>query len=251
MNKQIQKRFDHSILTYKEAAGIQKQVARRCCSHIPDQDYPRVLEIGAGGGLLTQCFYKRKRTPDIFAALDISRKMLTLVPAGSASLIQADGEKPPFRKESFNLLMSSSAMQWYEHGQTSLLNNISLLKNGGFFSLAIFVAGTFKEMGRVASATGFGSLFPLPSAESFTDCLDHEKLNYESALEEYTQYFPSPGEFLKSHKQTGATFTRSNIAFGKKKYMDFCRVYKSMYEGKSGIPVSYRVLYLWGQRAER
>lgn len=249
MNRQIQKRFDQSILTYKEAAGIQKQVARRCCSHIPDEDYSRVLEIGAGGGLLTECFFQRGRMPDIYAALDISGKMLTLVPAGSVCLIQADGEKPPFRKNSFNLLLSSSAMQWYEQGRDSMLNNINLLKNRGFFSLAIFVSGTFKEMSRVASETGFGKLFPLPTAKSLTECLDHEKQNYESALEEYTQYFASPGEFLKSHKRTGATFTGSKTAPGKSKYMDFCRMYRSMYGGKPGIPVSYRVLYLWGRKS--
>jgi malonyl-CoA O-methyltransferase len=250
MNKQIKKHFDQSTGTYKKAAGIQKKVAERCCSRIPEKNHPRVLEIGAGGGLLTRCFIQRNNRPEIYAALDISRKMLTLVPAGNVCLVQADGEKAPFREKSFNLLISSSAMQWYQDGPGSMLNNLSLLKRGGFFSLAIFVAGTFKEMARVASATGFGSLFPLPSAESFTDCLDYEGQNYESALEEYMIYFPTARDFLKSHKQTGATFTGSRGAFGKKRYRDFCRLYMSMYGEKSGIPVSYRVLYLWGQRSE-
>ena len=248
MNNQIRKRFDQAIATYKKAAVIQKKVAAGCCSHIPEKTYSRVLEIGAGGGLLTEYFLQKHKDFEMYAALDISLMMLSLVPRGLVVPVQADGENAPFKQNCFDLLISSSAMQWYQGGTAPVLKNISLLRKGGHFSLAIFVQGTFKEMAGVSARTGFGSLYSLHPAKDLKDCFDFAGLSFESALEVYTEYFPSVKDLLQSHKQTGATYTRSGALFGRRAYKDFCRTYEHMFGEKDGIPATYKVLYLWGQR---
>lgn len=245
-NKQIRLHFDHSSSSYQSAASVQKTVAWKCFSHIPEKKYSRILEIGAGGGLLTELCLQRLRPADIYAALDISPGMLGLVPADKTCLILADGENPPFNPGSFYLLISSSAMQWYHHGPASVLRNIRLLKEKGFFSLALFVKGTFRELEQVSSLTGFGSLYPLPSAEHYIESFRTAGLKPGWSVQEYTEYYSSVSAFLKSHKKTGATYTGSQAKFGKKTYRNFCRIYEDLYAEAGRIPASYKVLYLWG-----
>ncbi len=248
MNSQIRKHFDLSTTTYRSSAIVQKKVADRCCSHIPEKQFFRVLEMGAGGGLLTDACIRVLKRSSIYVALDLSAMMLKLISWQNASLIQADGEVPPFRDNSFSLLISSSAMQWYRHGTESLLNNLRLLEKGGFFSLAIFVKGTFRQMKHATAVSGFGSLYPLLSAREYVQGLNSAGLNPSWSVHEYTEYHASVQEFLKSHKQTGATYTSPKAGAGKKAYRAFCREYKDAYSTESGIPASYRVLYLWGSR---
>ncbi|MCA1744051.1 MAG: methyltransferase domain-containing protein, partial [Desulfovibrionales bacterium] len=218
-----------------------------CARRIPELSYPMVLEIGAGGGLLTECCLN-KISPEHYFTLDLSMKMLKLNAQNRVFAVQGDGEKPPFRQEQFDLLVSSSAMQWYSCGADSILANISLLKGGGYFSLALFVQGTFYEMAHISSLTGFASVFPLPEENQCINALSQPELRFKTHIERHTVYFPDTPGFLKSHRKTGATFTRKGSGFGKKKYADFCKKYQEIYGGSEGIPVSYRILYMWGQK---
>lgn len=248
MDNQIKKHFDRSISTYKKTAVVQKKVAARCYSHVPENNYPRVLEIGAGGGFLTECFLQGQSSCGMYIALDVSRMMLKLVPMDRVVIIQADGEKAPFKQDCFSLLLSSSAMQWYQGGASSIINNISLLERGGFFSLAIFVQGTFIQMSHASSLSGFGSLYPLPSSGSLLKSLKLEGQVIESDIQDYRIHFPSVHAFLKTHKQTGANYSSPGAGFSRKAYNEFCRIYEHMYGEEQGIPVSYKVLYLWGRK---
>lgn len=248
MDNQIKKHFDRSIKTYKKAAIVQKKVAARCYSHVPKNNYPRVLEIGAGGGFLTESFLQGQSSCGMYVALDVSRMMLKLVPMDRVVMIQADGEKAPFKQACFSLLLSSSAMQWYQGGASSIINNISLLESGGFFSLAIFVQGTFIQMGHASSLSGFGSVYPLPSAGTLLRLFKLEGQIFESEIEEFRIHFSSVHAFLQTHKQTGANYSRPGASFSRKAYNEFCRIYEDMYGEEQGIPVSYKVLYLWGRR---
>lgn len=246
INRQIRSHFDHSSPSYRDAASIQKNAALKCCSHIPDEQYSKILEIGAGGGLLTEICLQKLIQTDMYVALDISAGMLRLVPAGRTCRVLADGESPPFRPGSFNLLISASAMQWYGQGPASALKNIRLLKKNGFFSLAIFVRGTFRELEHVSSLTGFGSVYPLPRAEKYIEAFRGAGLDPGWSVQEYTESYASVQAFLKSHKKTGATYTGSQTRFGKKKYRNFRRLYEELYSEAGRIPASFKILYLWG-----
>ncbi|WP_028575752.1 methyltransferase domain-containing protein [Desulfonatronovibrio hydrogenovorans] len=248
MKKRIKTSFDRSTRTYRASALVQKRIALECCQRIPVKPFSRILEIGAGGGLLTQACFERLPGPHTYAALDISGAMLSLIRDRQARKIQGDGEAPPFRKETFDLLISSSAMQWYADPPASMARNLHLLKKTGFFSLALFVRGTFKEMEEVGALTGFGNLYPLPEAQNCICSLSGLNLDLKTCTREYTEYFPDVPEFLKSHKQTGATYTGSRASTGKKAYHDFCRTYQELFLEKKGIRVSYNILYLWGNK---
>lgn len=249
MLSQIRRHFDHSTSTYRANAAVQAMVAKNCARKIPELNCPLVLEIGAGGGLLTEYCLKKISNLQHYFTLDLSLKMLKLTPHNNKVFaVQADGEKAPFREQSFDLLVSSSAMQWYSCGADSILENIRLLKDGGYFSLALFIQGTFKEMDKISSLTGFASIYPLPEEHQCIRTLSHSGLRLETHAETHIVHFPDAPSFLKSHRKTGATFTRKNSRFGKKKYADFCKKYQEIYGNEKGIPVSYRILYMWGKK---
>ncbi|MFP4398145.1 MAG: methyltransferase domain-containing protein [Desulfonatronovibrio sp.] len=248
MKKLIQKHFDQSVGSYRETATLQQEIAARCFSKIQGNTFPRTLEIGAGGGLLTETALGGLVLPELYAAVDISGSMLELISDRQACLIRADGEKLPFKEKSFDLLISSSCMQWYSQGGASIIQNLRMLRRNGFFSLALFIRGTFAEMLHINNLTGFGSIYPLPEPGTCFTCLERDHQDFESETEEHIIYFPSVRDFLQNHKKTGATYTRPGAAFGKKTYAKFCRLYENIYGNEKGIPVSYQVLYLWGRK---
>ena len=226
---------------------IQKEVARECSLQIPAGVYSRVLEIGAGGGLLTaECL--SRINAGLYVAMDFSRPMLEPLSRKKSVFLLGDGQQQPFKEASFDLLVSSSTMQWYGRDPEAFAQNLALLNDKGRFSISLFVAGTFSQMAHISSLSGFGSLYPLPEAEQWLKSVPERHFEFKSRLKEYTRYFPSVPEFLKSHKRTGATYTAKKFGFGQKSYARFCRMYRDIYAQKGMIPVSYRVLYLWGRK---
>lgn len=247
MSRQVQKYFDRAVSTYLEEAVIQEEAARRCAQNIPRGHYPRVLEIGAGGGLLTRYCLQRIRA-GVYAAMDISAPMLRLLPRQKVLPVQGDGEDPPLREGSLDLLTSSSVMQWYAGGAKSIGRSLRLLSPGGFFSLSLFVAGTFWQMKHISSMSGFGSVYPLPRVRECMAAIAKAGTEYKSRVESYTVYYDSVQVFLKSHKGTGAGYTGRRPVFGRQCYRNFCRMYLETYGEGGRIPVDYRVLYIRGQK---
>ena len=247
MSRQVQKYFDRAADTYLEEAVIQEEAAGQCAGNIPRGYYPRVLEIGAGGGLLTRHCLERIRA-GIYLAMDVSFSMLGLLPRDSVVPVQGDGETPPLREGSLDLLVSSSVMQWYAGGGQGIARSLRLLCPGGFFSLSFFVAGTFRQMKHISSMSGFGSVYPLPRVRECMAAMARSGTEYTSRVENYTVYYDSVQGFLKSHKGTGAGYTGRRPVFGRQCYRNFCRMYLETYGEGGRIPVDYRVLYIRGQK---
>ncbi len=246
MQKQIQKYFDQAKDTYKQEAHIQKIVARECLQFVSKNHFDWVLEIGAGGGLLTEAATSRLKSKH-YVAIDLSLAMLKTIQKKDLIQIQADGERLPFKPESFDLLLSSSTMQWYQKGVHSIAENLKFLKKNGQFALAFFVRGTFRELAYASEVTGFGSVYPLDAARTYIDFFSRLNINFEASQKTYTIYYPSVRDFLQSHKKTGARYTRQKKALSKKRYLDFCKIYTRTFGERGKIPVTYEVLYLWGK----
>ena len=52
--KLVRDRFSKNLEKYNEHARIQKRMAERLFSFIPEKKYKRILEIGCGTGFLTK-----------------------------------------------------------------------------------------------------------------------------------------------------------------------------------------------------
>ncbi|RQD55534.1 methyltransferase domain-containing protein [Desulfonatronovibrio magnus] len=256
MHNTIRHKFDRSSITYRANAPVQDHVAAKCAMRVPKGFSGNILEIGAGGGLLSEKVLARISPASHYYALDISKAMLNIIknPGMQSDIfpgiekVQADGEYPPFQDCSLDLMLSSSTMQWYKNSPASMTRNLQLLKPGGLFSLGLFVQGTFKEMEHVSSLTGFGSTHILPVASECLSALQKEKLELASEIETKTIQYDSVLSFLKKHKQTGATFSGKKARFGRERLRKFIAAYEEHYEKDGKIQVSYQILYIWGRK---
>ncbi len=161
--ERIRRCFDRARDTYVKAAMVQAGVAETCARNVPRGHYPAIIEIGAGGGVLThrvaaRCSHER------YLGVDISPGMLAQIDKSDLTcpeFVAADAEYLDVAAHTFDLLVSSSTFQWYRTPERSIPDNFRLLRSGGCFSIAIFIDGTFPEITAASGATGFGSLLPL------------------------------------------------------------------------------------------
>ncbi|QJB55203.1 methyltransferase domain-containing protein [Pseudodesulfovibrio sp. zrk46] len=246
----IRRAFDRARDTYAKAAKVQAEVALKCAGHVPEGEYPAVIEIGAGGGVLTRHIASRCQH-DRYVAVDISPEMLSQVNLRMLSnpeLVMADAECLKLSQDSFDLLVSSSTMQWYHSPEVTIHDNLKLLRNGGFFSLSIFVEGTYAEFAKASAATGFGSMLPMRPAEFFIEILqDAHVTDVQWEQTSYTCHYASASDMLRAHRSTGATATGGDKQPSKSAYKEFIN-YLERFRVTDGIPSTSSILYLWGRR---
>lgn len=242
--RQIAQTFNKHAQSYSKKASLQKKIAKKCLSLVPYKDYPLILEIGAGGGILGKLLttsFKYKKI--IF--LDIALEMLKLCPCGIKVL--ADGEYLPFKPKSFDLILSSSTFQWYNNGPQALLSTLNLLKKEGFFAFAFFVKGTLKEIELTSQQTDFGSIYPLKTTDAYVEKMKTASIQFQFQEEEQKIYFSSVKDILLHLKQTGTSYTEKKNKFGPKKLKKFIEFYEKNFFSKKGYFLTYKTLYLWGQ----
>lgn len=247
----IRRAFDRARDTYARAAMVQGEVARTCASRIPAGHYPAVIEIGAGGGVLTEHLV-RQCTHDRYVAVDMSPEMLRQVDMGmltSPEFMVADGECLDLPQESFDLLASSSTMQWYHAPEVAIHDNLRLLKHGGSFSLSIFVEGTYAEFGEASEASGFGSMLPMRPSQYFVDILqDAKPALLEWEVVPHVSHFSSVSDLLRAHRATGATATPGQKQPSKSSYKRFISYLEDNFRDPEGIRSTSVILHLWGRR---
>ncbi len=251
MKSRIQQAFDRASSSYARYAHVQREVARACAELVACGDYPAVLEVGAGAGFLASMLLPRITT-HMYLTLDISLGMITTQVVASLPHVVAlvgDGENPPFFSSCIDLLVSSSSLQWYLEPESSLHNNLALLRPGGHFCLALFVQGTLGELHEVSRRTGFGSVFPMRSADFYQKILaNREDISWQSKQETRIWHYASVQDFLRAHQGTGAGATQKKGRVGRKVYTDFCREYAARYTDNQGVRATYEVLYLHGRK---
>jgi malonyl-CoA O-methyltransferase len=248
MPASVRSTFSRAARTYGPAARVQQAVAGTCAARCPAGAWGRVLDVGAGTGFLARALAPRLswRT---YVALDLSVDMLLThrQNAPAALPVAGDGEAAPFRPHTFDLLVSASALQWFGAPQRSLPALLRLLKPGGFFSLAIYTAGTLAELAAASAASGFGSVLPLRPADAWLDLLRSAGVQPESHTEKRILYFPSVREVLLSLQRTGTAFTPAKRAASRARYEAFLSTYRDSFATSEGIPATYSVLYAWGK----
>ncbi|WP_187170446.1 methyltransferase domain-containing protein [Salidesulfovibrio onnuriiensis] len=249
--ERISRSFDRAHASYVRYASVQAEAARACADLIPPGRYGSILEIGAGGGVLTHPA-ARRFGHDRYVAVDIAPRMLESIDVSqldNPELVVADGEHLDFEPGAFDLLLSSSTMQWYAHPGESIPANLGLLRPGGRFSLSIFVRGSLCELAEACAATGFGSMLSMRPAGYYVSLLEGmDGLRFQWEVREHVSVHGSVREFLKAHQATGATATQRKKPARPKAYREFIRFYETRFSVPGGVRATSQVLHLWGQR---
>ena len=241
----IRQRFAKATDSYDRQAGMQKHVARHMAeaikSHIPDSDGWNVLEIGCGTGLFTR-EYLRGLRPGRLLLNDICPEIepyLSGLPTASPIRFQAcDAETLRFPAGQ-HLIVSCSAVQWFERPERFLSGCRELLTTGGYLAFSTFGPQNVREVASLTSET-----LPYRSLEELRRTLSGVYQIVYSREEILHFTFPSPLDVLKHLQATGVTGLRSR-KWTKGQLEDFCQRYHRLYAAQDGtVPLTYHPIYM-------
>ncbi|OGF98225.1 MAG: hypothetical protein A2Z86_05175 [Candidatus Glassbacteria bacterium GWA2_58_10] len=259
--------FSAGAKNYQALGGIQREIAFQLAEWAdlpqPASEAPlSVLEIGCGTGNLTG-FLLDKIRPGFYLGLDLARGMLETAAGNPDSredrvrLIQADGEKLPFRAESFDLVASSTTFQWFGSLEDSLAGINRVLRPGGSLRAATLGGETFRElreayrtiagrMGITLTTSRYGP--PLPEAQELKDSLNRAGFRRIS-LQRSTkyEYFPGVAQFMRSIKKRGANnpnYRPMSLAVERRFMKEVLELYEQRFRSDGQVYAGYEVLFL-------
>lgn len=207
----VQKRFASHLKEYDELSVVQRDICERLSEklsyHTLSHPIPEGIayEIGAGTGFLTR--YILNDYPNLKwhindlvpQAEQYIKDIISKSNAKDVTCIWSDAEKLEL-KENVSLLISSSAMQWFNSVEDYLKKIYPFIAIGGLVTFSIFGKRNFIEV--KTSSGGIGLEYPtLSEVESWAESCGFEVI----MSEDYTQviYFDSPSEVLNYIKQSG------------------------------------------------
>jgi malonyl-CoA O-methyltransferase len=200
---QIQKHFEKAIDSYDQAAEVQLEVALFLLQVLLKLKVPhqRVLDLGSGGGLITEHLCRFFPIPVLHLAdfskplLDkASRRLQKFQP--EALLFNFDQEWP--YKGLYDLIFSNMALQWSADIYTLFKRSRSCLQENGILGFSLPLKGTFLELCK-------HRVIPFHSFEDISKylCLAGFKVLYSCSLS-LCQQFKSYYHALQSIKKCGA-----------------------------------------------
>ncbi|MDP1853141.1 MAG: methyltransferase domain-containing protein [Candidatus Omnitrophota bacterium] len=145
----IRRNFSNVAANYDEHAVIQKKSGCELVGQLrkDKNNYGAILDIGTGtGGLLRDLSLVCR--PALICGLDISSNMLIKARASEKSsfFIQADAENIPFKKNTFDLVVSNLAYQWLMDLDSAFIQLAGILKERGMFYFTSFGRRTLSEL---------------------------------------------------------------------------------------------------------
>lgn len=223
MNKSnIQNNFSKAADQYNKNSLIQHRVANRIVDfyleQIPDRNLGKLLDIGCGTGYISQIIELKKNQLQFqsITNLDISRKMLINCPKlANSNQVQADMDFLPFRKCSFDTIISSFSLQWSPNLDQAIGNIYNCLKNDGLFIFAVPNSQSLQELILASKASGCNFSFnKLPKIEQIYQILIANKFKNDKIIELneiINQKFKNPLQALQNIKKIGANYTKNNL----------------------------------------
>lgn len=152
----IQQKFSRAADTYDKYAIVQSDVAAKLAARLPaDKTFgtvSHILEIGCGTGNFTAML--ADRYPEaMIKALDFSPEMLSQARLKQKKTdvqficLEAEQFLANAADESFDLVASNGALQWFSDHHGALENIARILRTGGIFLCSVFGPGSLKELG--------------------------------------------------------------------------------------------------------
>lgn len=145
----IARRFKESSDSYLENAHAQRNIGIRLTSFLENclrNDGGSVLEIGVGKGLFTR-EYAPVLKPERIDFVDITQlDKFNIAPEERYFEEDAEDFMSKCDSETYNWILSSSAVQWFSNFRMFVENSYRLLSRGGVLCFSTFAKGNLKEL---------------------------------------------------------------------------------------------------------
>ena len=208
----MKERFSAAAQTYDRHAAPQEALARRVIEAVPDDRRPdRILELGAGTGLLTALLLRRFPESRI-DALDLAEGMVERGRERFARFPAVRwfvGDARHWRGEApYPLVVSSAALHWSADLRGTFVNIRRNLAAGGCFVVGLMTAGTLAELHDLRREIAPTKPPPvrLPAADEAAEALEAAGLRIRRREEELLSVrYPDARAFLRALHEQGVT----------------------------------------------
>ena len=238
-NLRIELNFSKYAHAYDKHAQLQKMMAEKLASFLPNAMPKKVLEIGCGTGLFTK-YLLAKPAEKIFLN-DISDEMikhmklkLSLPPY--IQIIAGNAECLKFQP--VDMVTANAVFQWFSDPKGILNRLKKYIKPNGRLIFSSFGPSSLKELRIIAK---LNSPIPLYSESKWINLINETGMTLSSsANEQYKAFYPSALQLLKNLQQIGAAPTRMASS---KELRRIINDYDQTYLTKKGVYANWELLY--------
>jgi len=260
--------FHNQATEYDHHTSVQKRVVKRLKSLVGSHfngEPSTLLDVGCGTGQLLHALHEQFPHSRLYG-LDLAYNMTQCAAerlAGAAQLVNADAESLPFKNGTFDLLLSTSTLQWLDNLNMFFQEAHRVSKPNGILCVAFFGGRTLcelRECMKEVVAQRFGH------ENRYSDRLHRfkERCDVENALESVdfhqatitseieTEYYSDIHDLLRSIKRIGAgssTKVSGESGLGWRGILNETgNLYQKRYSVDGKISATYEVLYVVARR---
>lgn len=267
--RKIAAAFHQRASDYDQYVAVQKRVVANLVRHIESESGASpesILDVGSGTGSLLSRLHSIYPSAGLYG-VDLAYNMCLRASERLGEhclVVNGDAEHLPLAGGLFDLVVSTSALQWVGDLSRALSEMRRVMKPGGTLSVAFFCEGTLCELQRcyreVVGASGGGSsdradrLHQFRSVENVKLVLggmDFDQIVLNSEIE--TDWYDDLQSLLRSIKNIGAGTVAGGGGRGlgwRGILSETSRLYREYYGQNGRIPVSYNILYLHARIAK-
>jgi malonyl-CoA O-methyltransferase len=208
-------------------------------------DPKRILELGAGTGILTKMLLEQFPDSQI-DALDLSEGMVEhgqkTIPSVNWMLGDAQTWNSP---HTYSLLASSAALHWTTHLSATFTHLHHLLNPGGYFVLGMMLEGTLGELHALRQEIAPQKQSPqkLPSLSAVQEAIASSPFKILQTEEKKDPVFYSDAttllRALNEQGVTGGSFGTGNTPLNRTELRQLTTLYQTRFTTTQGIPATY------------
>ncbi len=251
------KRFSNAAATYNRHAAPQLELVEQLLQWAPPTPPTRILDVGAGTGLLTAKLADHYPNTPI-DAIDIaqemveqSRQQFSPQPHIQWHLADAQTYQPT---HPYPFIASSAALHWSPDLAATLQNLHTHLQPGGTFLLGLMLRGTLWELReirrRIAPTKGPG--LSLPTESSITKQINAAGFTLlEVKTQERRHIYPTGRAFLQAiHEQGVTALPQADLPLNRTELNALIHTYETQHATASGVYATYETACYHLQKTE-
>tara|TARA_B100001123_G_C15211401_1_gene987412 strand:- start:137 stop:898 length:762 start_codon:yes stop_codon:yes gene_type:complete len=231
--------FSKYARSYDRYALLQKSMAERLASYLPQKPPQKILELGCGTGLFTRHLLTmpiaQLTLNDISSVMIDTLKSRLIIPQNTKFIV-GNAEKVTLGKT--DLICANAVFQWFQDSQKALFQLKNSLNNNGTILFSTFGPETLTEFRQASNLNNPISLY---SAIKWKNFIKKAGFKIDSFDVEKRKIFnPNTLNLLKNLQQIGATPIKMFNAGGLRKLI---RDYDKYFSTNQGVYSTWELYY--------